>query len=143
MIRRPPRSTRTDTLFPYTTLFRSTEDHARSQAEAFGIPFLVCRAHDKSGNGKALIDYIDARGQFPSRSSRFCTSDWKRGPIRRTINAYRRQINHQSPYVLNCMGMRSQESVERSKLDVIEFFKDNTENRKVGKECVRTCRSRW
>src|SRR3546814_7860648 len=26
MIRRPPRSTRTDTLFPYTTLFRS--DHA-------------------------------------------------------------------------------------------------------------------
>src|SRR3546814_10212662 len=27
MIRRPPRSTRTDTLFPYTTLFRS---HARN-----------------------------------------------------------------------------------------------------------------
>src|SRR3546814_15346453 len=26
MIRRPPRSTRTDTLFPYTTLFRSSED---------------------------------------------------------------------------------------------------------------------
>src|SRR3546814_10765921 len=27
MIRRPPRSTRTDTLFPYTTLFRSLGDH--------------------------------------------------------------------------------------------------------------------
>src|SRR3546814_17730121 len=26
MIRRPPRSTRTDTLFPYTTLFRSRDD---------------------------------------------------------------------------------------------------------------------
>src|SRR3546814_17522854 len=26
MIRRPPRSTRTDTLFPYTTLFRSDDD---------------------------------------------------------------------------------------------------------------------
>src|SRR3546814_4847600 len=26
MIRRPPRSTRTDTLFPYTTLFRSRQD---------------------------------------------------------------------------------------------------------------------
>src|SRR3546814_12885536 len=26
MIRRPPRSTRTDTLFPYTTLFRSSRD---------------------------------------------------------------------------------------------------------------------
>src|SRR3546814_8581801 len=28
MIRRPPRSTRTDTLFPYTTLFRSVEPEA-------------------------------------------------------------------------------------------------------------------
>src|SRR3546814_4973711 len=28
MIRRPPRSTRTDTLFPYTTLFRSERDEA-------------------------------------------------------------------------------------------------------------------
>src|SRR3546814_19310414 len=28
MIRRPPRSTRTDTLFPYTTLFRSVVVHA-------------------------------------------------------------------------------------------------------------------
>src|SRR3546814_1519187 len=27
MLRRPPRSTRTDTLFPYTTLFRSKEGH--------------------------------------------------------------------------------------------------------------------
>src|SRR3546814_4427808 len=27
MIRRPPRSTRTDTLFPYTTLFRSARGH--------------------------------------------------------------------------------------------------------------------
>src|SRR3546814_19326495 len=29
MIRRPPRSTRTDTLFPYTTLFRSFEERQR------------------------------------------------------------------------------------------------------------------
>src|SRR6056297_2302670 len=29
MIRRPPRSTRTDTLFPYTTLFRSPHLHDR------------------------------------------------------------------------------------------------------------------
>src|SRR3546814_4664539 len=29
MIRRPPRSTRTDTLFPYTTLFRSFEERTR------------------------------------------------------------------------------------------------------------------
>src|SRR3546814_5510559 len=34
MIRRPPRSTRTDTLFPYTTLFRSAarpREHRREQ----------------------------------------------------------------------------------------------------------------
>src|SRR3546814_4350497 len=33
MIRRPPRSTRTDTLFPYTTLFRSVEDTERSASK--------------------------------------------------------------------------------------------------------------
>src|SRR3546814_11297353 len=34
MIRRPPRSTRTDTLFPYTTLFRSpVPDHAPDSSE--------------------------------------------------------------------------------------------------------------
>src|SRR3546814_4086844 len=33
MIRRPPRSTRTDTLFPYTTLFRSVGDHGGAQVD--------------------------------------------------------------------------------------------------------------
>src|SRR3546814_9968219 len=33
MIRRPPRSTRTDTLFPYTTLFRSDDYPARAMRE--------------------------------------------------------------------------------------------------------------
>src|SRR3546814_10532523 len=33
MIRRPPRSTRTDTLFPYTTLFRSASGSAAREAE--------------------------------------------------------------------------------------------------------------
>src|SRR3546814_14236355 len=36
MIRRPPRSTRTDTLFPYTTLFRSpADDHPHHLIGAF------------------------------------------------------------------------------------------------------------
>src|SRR3546814_10590043 len=34
MIRRPPRSTRTDTLFPYTTLFRSAVEHHHQQRDA-------------------------------------------------------------------------------------------------------------
>src|SRR3546814_14445662 len=33
MIRRPPRSTRTDTLFPYTTLFRSIRRRAQSRPD--------------------------------------------------------------------------------------------------------------
>src|SRR3546814_19249542 len=40
MIRRPPRSTRTDTLFPDTTLFRSPAaeyDHARHAPDAKGV----------------------------------------------------------------------------------------------------------
>src|SRR3546814_2340741 len=35
MIRRPPRSTRTDTLFPYTTLFRSTQEYLTEVAQAY------------------------------------------------------------------------------------------------------------
>src|SRR3546814_4406330 len=34
MIRRPPRSTRTDTLFPYTTLFRSVDQFAHLQGKS-------------------------------------------------------------------------------------------------------------
>src|SRR3546814_1410776 len=37
MIRRPPRSTRTDTLFPYTTLFRSSQ--ARRRSSGFWLRF--------------------------------------------------------------------------------------------------------
>src|SRR3546814_5931940 len=37
MIRRPPRSTRTDTLFPYTTLFRSSHRHRRGEGHQGGV----------------------------------------------------------------------------------------------------------
>src|SRR3546814_4922925 len=37
MIRRPPRSTRTDTLFPYTTLFRSVADRRHGQARVLVV----------------------------------------------------------------------------------------------------------
>src|SRR3546814_6882749 len=40
MIRRPPRSTRTDTLFPYTTLFRSLVP-LRSAFEPLAVPALL------------------------------------------------------------------------------------------------------
>src|SRR3546814_6948600 len=53
MIRRPPRSTRTYTLFPYTTLFRSPAEEAR----------LV-----------AYIDYCEARRLKPATVSRRLSS---------------------------------------------------------------------
>src|SRR3546814_4958437 len=40
MIRRPPRSTRTDTLFPYTTLFRSRSQPISAAQPASGGQFL-------------------------------------------------------------------------------------------------------
>src|SRR3546814_1742012 len=50
MIRRPPRSTRTDTLFPYTTLFRSRGRSPRTDP-SFGCPptaaFSPCLPHER------------------------------------------------------------------------------------------------
>src|SRR3546814_9195432 len=52
MIRRPPRSTRTDTLFPYTTLFRSQENKVRANRRAtFG--------RDLMRNGSQTVDDPD------------------------------------------------------------------------------------
>src|SRR3546814_920640 len=55
MLRRPPRSTRTDTLFPYTTLFRSREKRLAGE----------CRAHAtrttlKQGYSKVFFQQPDA-----------------------------------------------------------------------------------
>src|SRR3546814_3273747 len=44
MIRRPPRSTRTDTLFPYTTLFRSRFDRRR-RSRGLGLCLFIARQH--------------------------------------------------------------------------------------------------
>src|SRR3546814_17118229 len=41
MIRRPPRSTRTDTLFPYTTLFRSQDDEISATSGGVYVRFVV------------------------------------------------------------------------------------------------------
>src|SRR3546814_19926109 len=43
MIRRPPRSTRTDTLFPYTTLFRSPPRHAELVSASMNTAFAGSR----------------------------------------------------------------------------------------------------
>src|SRR3546814_748679 len=61
MIRRPPRSTRTDTLFPYTTLFRSASDrsvvvpehidfdHLAAGHQGFELVFIFVSGGNKTG----------------------------------------------------------------------------------------------
>src|SRR3546814_2392331 len=64
MIRRPPRSTRTDTLFPYTTLFRS-QDHQGKKTAQFVQQTSKVRcipaATRWSNHGHGLLVYIIER----------------------------------------------------------------------------------
>src|SRR3546814_5758820 len=59
MIRRPPRSTRTDTLFPYTTLFRSSGRCGQDRDRKTGLHRKPCRSR-KGGNA----DRLNGRGKM-------------------------------------------------------------------------------
>src|SRR3546814_2607888 len=64
MIRRPPRSTRTDTLFPYTTLFRSL----RGAKQQEGVHEMAGLGGDAYGGERvdvqaAHFDVLDAAGR--------------------------------------------------------------------------------
>src|SRR3546814_13776351 len=63
MIRRPPRSTRTDTLFPYTTLFRS-EVETRRGDDQFGLR--LGKIEFRAGTGQTLFALVlrSLRGSF-------------------------------------------------------------------------------
>src|SRR3546814_10712987 len=62
MIRRPPRSTRTDTLFPYTTLFRSTDGNHPDAG----------RIRRDAGYVRRVADVGAIRRVPPARSPRRC-----------------------------------------------------------------------
>src|SRR3546814_15276243 len=51
MIRRPPRSTRTDTLFPYTTLFRSFSTQAQLRYKMAATTVCIQRRLEARGPG--------------------------------------------------------------------------------------------
>src|SRR3546814_4263529 len=67
MIRRPPRSTRTDTLFPYTTLFRSA---ARSQGSDAGLTGEVAPTGDPSPSRHRATPSAAAAVQGPGPQRR-------------------------------------------------------------------------
>src|SRR3546814_3822898 len=57
MIRRPPRATRTDTLFPYTTLFRSGY-HAPARRIVRLEQFPPCPAPERDGEFGESVDLV-------------------------------------------------------------------------------------
>src|SRR3546814_3241450 len=59
MLRRPPRSTRTDTLFPYTTLFRSRRHRGVEPRCAGGIGIHV--GGDAQPRGARILDLLHDR----------------------------------------------------------------------------------
>src|SRR3546814_6299108 len=86
MIRRPPRSTRTDTLFPYTTLFRSAggdatrHSYARRLAKRAGLPAMRWRPVNFFQGRADTAPSCDCRRDRPG-------PDLKRNPMRKTLLA--------------------------------------------------------
>src|SRR3546814_11760503 len=112
MIRRPPRSTRTDTLFPYTTRFRS-------------VPHDAAIFVANVDNVMAYTNFIDLEiGGIGAAMDAVATA---RGRLRATENDFTRAF----------------EAMEASRDQKLVDKANRSAERRVGKECVSTCRSRW
>src|SRR3546814_2641598 len=61
MIRRPPRSTRTDTLFPYTTLFRSPQQFLLQRIRPVRIDHELPRQRISDDGAKLLLELPESR----------------------------------------------------------------------------------
>src|SRR3546814_15138752 len=114
MIRRPPRSTRTDTLFPYTTLFRSSARPSSAKN------FLVAEILNQD------CDFI-ARGDFFNNIGRILKTHRRDGSNERRL----------------CRSDLSDINIFGIYLEYIWNIFVRSEERRVGKECVSTCRSGW
>lgn len=95
-------------------------DLAGKQVEHYGLRFEV-----RQRTGGDLLEYARRRAKWPSPRQRWCTSDFKRGPIRRLMTALTRETTWIDPFkrvrILNCMGMRAEESPARAKKQPFEF----------------------
>src|SRR3546814_12630937 len=121
MIRRPPRSTRTDTLFPYTTLFRSEPRRGeRTAAGAIRRPFsCYCPLRLCAGSLGSVRSRSGVLGGLGAVGA-LCGGTFGRDEIvRRVDDSDVRE------------GLREVPKLARS------------EERRVGKECVSRCRYRW
>src|SRR3546814_18101982 len=130
MIRRPPRSTRTDALFPYTTLFRSKieREYLRSLI-ATKLERHEGQKHRLAGAGwthnQGVTDVADMNGK-PERGGAFGPAEEQWGRTEMLVPFRSR------PH--GCQGYHVGE---------IECADRSTEARRVGKECVSPCSSGW
>jgi len=94
-----------------------TRELAREQAERYGLRFFVV-----SARGPDLLERVERRGMWPSPQQRWCTSDLKRGPLRRLmtqlVREHRDRVGEARVRLLNVMGMRAQESPARARKPV-------------------------
>src|SRR3546814_19494551 len=67
MIRRPPSPTRTDTLFPYTTLFRSVARRPGGGAVVDSVPLLASRQRREQGFDQR-VHAVDALAEIGRRA---------------------------------------------------------------------------
>ena len=124
--------------------WEGTEDIARHHAEVYSLRFIVVRKGENKGEPVTLLQHIEKRGMWPDRQNRFCTSDLKRDPIGTVMtmlaaelrSAWRAQLAKgkwrlRKVRILNCMGMRAQESPARALLP--EF----SSNGRVSNESVK------
>src|SRR3546814_1088562 len=77
MIRRPPRSTRTDTLFPYTTLFRSPPDRNVRRRSALGHLALRRLTPSIWPVRRARHDETPSTGRAGCRRAPPCPRSWR------------------------------------------------------------------
>lgn len=90
---------------------------AETQAGDAGLPFIVARA------SKTFFEMVERRFEnrpevpsWPSSNTRQCTSDLKRGPIQREVRRYAKANGFKT--IVNCLGLRAQESPGRAKRQV-------------------------
>jgi 3'-phosphoadenosine 5'-phosphosulfate sulfotransferase (PAPS reductase)/FAD synthetase len=100
--------------------WKGTRELAELQAHHYGVRFEVVRRRQND-----LLDHVQARGRWPSPAQRYCTSDHKRGPVTTLftrLTAETRQLTPSKPVkILNCMGLRAEESPARAKQEPFQL----------------------
>lgn len=92
--------------------WRGTRELAQKQADAYGVRFEVVSRPQGD-----LLDHVRARGKWPSSTTRYCTSDHKRGQVSVLMTRLTNEMKGlgRPVRILNCLGLRAEESPARSK----------------------------